>query len=263
MRVLTIAGNTFRENVRDKVLYNLILFALVMIVSAIVLAELTLGHEAKIIIDLGLTSISVFGTLIAIFIGIGLVYKEMERRTVYALLAKPVRRWEFILGKYLGLLFTLLVNVSIMTAGLVLALLYQGGLEWRTYVNLLPAVFLIYLSLAVTTALALVFSTFSTPALSALFTLFLWIIGHFNADLLQFARLTKSAAVGWIAKVLYYALPNIGNFTSVDSRNVIQSAAYAQPLDALAILWTAVYGVLYCTGLLSAAVLVFSRRDFK
>lgn len=263
MRILAIARNTFRENIRDKILYNLILFALIMILSSVALGQLTLGLESKMIIDLGLTSVSVFGTLIAIFIGISLVYKEMEKRTVYALLAKPVHRWEFIVGKYLGLLFTLLVNLAIMTIGIALTLLYQGGTEPGTYVRLLPVVYLIYLSLALTTALALVFSTFSTPALSALFTLFLWIIGHFNADLLQFATLTRSATIGWVAKSLYYALPNFSNFTTLDSRNIIQGAAHALPMDAGVILWITAYGLLYCGGLVAVAILVFSRRDFK
>jgi ABC-type transport system involved in multi-copper enzyme maturation permease subunit len=263
MRVLAIAHNTFRENIRDKILYNLILFALLMILSAFVLGQLTLGYDEKVIVDLGLTSISVFGTLIAIFIGIGLVYKELERRTVYALLAKPVRRWEFILGKYLGLLFTLLVNVTIMTIGLSLTLAYHGGVPLQSYGRLLPAVYLIFLSLALTTAVAVVFSTFSTPALSALFTFFLWIIGHFNSDLLNFARLTNSAAAESVSRVLYYALPNISNFSRVDSRNVIQSAAYFEPIGFAAIAWATAYAVLYCAALLAISVTIFSRRDFK
>jgi len=263
MRVLAIAGNTFRENIRDKILYNLILFALLMIFSSFVLGQLTLGYEAKVIVDIGLSSISIIGTLIAIFLGIGLVYKEMERRTVYALLAKPVHRWEFILGKYLGLLFTLLVNVIIMTAGICLALAYNGSTPLSGYGRLLPAVFLIYLSLALTTAIALVFSAFSTPALSALFTFFLWIIGHFNSDLMQFAVISKSAVAEHVAKFLYYVLPNISNFSVVDGKNVIQSAAYYEPIHAGAVGWASVYAVLYCTLLLILAATIFSRRDFK
>jgi ABC-type transport system involved in multi-copper enzyme maturation permease subunit len=263
MRVLAIAGNTFRENIRDKILYNLILFGLLMILSSFVLGQLTLGYEDKVIVDLGLSSISIFGTLIAIFIGIGLVYKELERRTVYALLSKPVHRWEFILGKYLGLLFTLAVNLAIMVVGLVLTLAYHGSAHWQSCLRLLPAVYLIFLSLALTTAVALLFSAFSTPALSALFTLFLWIIGHFNADLLQFAVLTKSAVAEFVTKVLYYALPNISNFSMVDSRNVIQSAAYYEPIPAAAVVWATAYAVLYCSILLVATATIFSRRDFK
>ena len=147
-RVLAIAGNTYRENIRDKILYNLILFALIMILSSLALGRLTLGNEDKVILDLGLSSISIFGMLIAIFIGISLVYKELEKRTVYALLAKPVHRYEWILGKYLGLLFTLLVNLAVMTVGLALAMLYTGGIQAGGYLRLLPAVYLIFLSLA-------------------------------------------------------------------------------------------------------------------
>lgn len=263
MRVLAIARNTLRENIRDKILYNLILFALLMILSSFLLGQLTLGYEDKVIVDLGLSAISIFGTLIAIFIGIGLVYKELERRTVYALLAKPVHRWEFILGKYLGLLLTLLINVSVMTLGLWLVLAYNGNVSLASYARLLPAVYLIYLSLALTTAVALVFSAFSTPALSALFTFFLWLIGHFNADLLLFAVIAKSAVAEHLARFLYYVLPNISNFSTVDSRNVIQSAAYYEPIRAAAVGWATVYAVLYCAVLLVIAATVFSRRDFK
>jgi ABC-type transport system involved in multi-copper enzyme maturation permease subunit len=263
MTILTIARNTFRENIRDKILYNLILFALIMILSSVALGQLTLGNEKKVIVDLGLSAISIFGTLIAIFIGISLVYKELERRTVYSLLAKPVHRHQLILGKYLGLLFTLLVNVAIMTAGLILTLMYHGGGQLQACVRLVPIVYLIFLSLALTTALALVFSTFSTPALSALFTLFLWVGGHFNGDLLEFSRLTRSEPAQWAFRGLYYVLPNFSNFTSMDSRNVIESAAYGQAIDPMAVLWVTVYGLIYCGILLSLSVVVFSRRDFK
>lgn len=263
MNIAVVARNTFRENIRDRVLYNLILFALVMTVSSIALGQLTLGYERKVIVDLGLSAISIFGTLIAIFIGIGLVHKELERRTVYVLLSKPVRRHEFILGKYLGLLATLSVNVAVMTVGLWLSMLYQGGIEPAGYARILPAVYLIFLSLALTTALALVFSTFSTPALSALFTLFLWISGHFNYDLLEFASMSRTAAMRRAFQALYYLVPNFSNFTSIDSRNVIQSAAYAQPVDWAAVGWITVYGLVYSGALLALAVAVFSRRDFR
>ena len=262
-RILAIARNTFRENIRDRILYNLILFAILMILSSVVLGQLTLGHESKVIVDLGLAAISVFGTVIAIFIGISLVSKELEKRTVYSLLAKPVERREFLLGKYLGLLFTLLVNVTIMAAGLGLTLLYQGGFGFRDFLRLMPAMLLILLSLALTTAIALVFSTFSTPALSALFTFFLWIIGHFTGDLVEFGRMTESAAIANLTRWLYYALPNFSNFKQIDSRNVIQAAGYFQPVSAAAVGWVAVYTLIYCAVLLELALLIFSRRDFK
>jgi ABC-type transport system involved in multi-copper enzyme maturation permease subunit len=157
-QVLTVARNTYRENIRDRVLYNLILFALIMILSSLALGQLTLGNNDKVILDLGLSSISIFGMLISIFIGIGLVYKELEKRTVYALLAKPIHRHEFILGKYLGLLFTLFVNLVIMTVGLELALLYTGRIGLGGYLRVLPAVYLVFLSLALVTAPVYFFS---------------------------------------------------------------------------------------------------------
>jgi ABC-type transport system involved in multi-copper enzyme maturation permease subunit len=262
-KVLAIAGNTYRETIRDKVLYNLILFALIMILSSLALSQLTLGNEDKVILDLGLSSISIFGTLIAIFIGIGLVYKELEKRTVYALLAKPIHRYELILGKYLGLLFTLFVNLIIMTVGLELALLYTGRIELAGYIRLLPAVYLIFLSLALVTALALLFSTFSTPALSALFTFFLWIIGHFGRDLQAFGELTKSASVKWFCLILYYVIPNFSNFALLDSRSIIQSSGYSQPINPFVVMGATLYCLLYCTLIVSLSILIFMRRDFK
>jgi ABC-type transport system involved in multi-copper enzyme maturation permease subunit len=262
-RVLTIARNTYRETVRDKILYNLILFALIMILSSIMLGKLTLGNEDKVMLDFGLSSISIFGTLIAIFIGIGLVYKELEKRTVYALLAKPVHRYELIVGKYFGLLFTLLVNLAVMTVGLELAMLYIGRVSLGGYMRVLPAVFMIFLSLALTTALALLFSTFSSPALSALFTFFLWIVGHFGRDLQNFGELTKSASIKWICRILYYIIPNLENFNIIDSRSVIQSAEYSMPIDPVAVAGCTVYALLYCAAILSLSTGIFMRRDFK
>lgn len=262
-RILAIARNTFRETVRDKILYNLVLFALIMILSSIILGQLTLGNEEKIILDLGLSAISIFGMLIAIFIGIGLVYKELEKRTVYALLAKPVRRHELILGKYVGLLFTLLVNVAVMTVGLELALLYAGRIGLGGHLRVLPAVFLVFLSLAVTTALALLFSTFSTPALSALFTFFLWIIGHFAKDLQSFGALTKSAAVSGLCHVLYYVLPNMASFNFIDSRSVVRTTGIVKTIDPLAVAGSTLYAVLYCAAILALSIIIFMRRDFK
>ena len=262
-RILAIARNTFRETVRDKILYNLIVFALIMIFSSLALGQLTLGNEDKVILDLGLASISIFGMLIAIFIGIGLVYKELEKRTVYALLAKPVHRYELILGKYLGLLFTLLVNLAVMTVGLEFAMLYTGDVGLGGYLRVLPAAFMIFLSLALITALALLFSSFSTPALSALFTFFLWVIGHFGNDLQKFGEYTKSEPVKWLCTILYYLIPNFSNFNMIDSRSILQSPGYSQPIDGFAIMGSTFYCILYCILVLSLSISIFMRRDFK
>ena len=262
-RILAIAGNTFRETVRDKVLYNLILFALIMIFSSLALGRLTLGSESVVILNLGLAAISIFGTMIAIFIGAGLVYKEIEKRTVYSLLAKPMRRSELIVGKYFGLVFTLLVNLLIMTAGLVLALLYTGGVDLWSFVRVLSAVFMIFLSLCLVTALTLFFSTFSTPALSVLFTLFLWVIGHFGNDLKQFGDLTNSAAAQWLCGGLYYVIPNFSNFQMLNGRYVLQAAGYSQIVNLFAVAGVFFYCAVYTALVLSLCIVIFSRRDFK
>jgi len=259
-RILAIAANTFRENIRDRVLYNLILFALVMILASLLLGQLTLGNEDKVILDVGLSSISLFGTVIAVLIGIGLVYKELEKRTVYALLAKPVHRHELLLGKYLGLLETLLVNLAVMTAGLELVLCFTGAGARAGYLRLLPAVYLIFLSQALVTALALLFSTFSTPALSALFTLTLWIAGHFGPDLVRFGSLTRSAPVQSMCRFLYYVIPNFSNFQIIDSR-VIASDVPGM-ISAGAVGWATLYALLYSAVLVAGSVSIFLRRDF-
>src|ERR1700682_3258174 len=178
--VLAIARNTFREAVRDRVLYNLVLFVLLLIGGAIFLGELSAGQDAKIIADLGLSAMLLFGVFIAIFVGVGLVYKEIERRTLYAILSKPIGRGEFLLGKYLGLCLTLLVNGAIMGLGLSLALIYvQRGWD-PLVVRIWPAIFLIYIELAILTGVAMLFSAFSSPALSALLAFFVFVIGHFR-----------------------------------------------------------------------------------
>src|SRR5216110_1831900 len=169
-RVAAIARNAFREAVRDRVLYNLVVFALLLIAGAIFLGELSAGQEAKIIVDLGLSAILLFGVFIAIFVGVGLVYKEIERRTLYAILAKPIGRGEFLLGKYLGLSLTLLVNVVVMGLGLSAAVVYVKRGWDPLVIHIWPAVFLIFIELMILTAVALLFSSFSSPALSALLT---------------------------------------------------------------------------------------------
>src|SRR5947209_8501076 len=182
-RIAAIARNAFREALRDRVLYNLVLFVLLLTAGAIFLGELSAAQESKIIVDLGLSACLLFGAFISIFVGVGLVYKEIERRTVYAIFSKPVGRGEFLVGKYLGLCLTLLVNITVMGLGVSLALLYVRGGWDPLALRIWPALSLIYMELTILTAVALLFSSFSSPALSALLTFFVFIIGHFSADL--------------------------------------------------------------------------------
>ena len=206
-----IAVSVFRESVRDRVPYNLVLFAVLLIASSFFLGQLTAGQDVKIIKDLGLAATAVFGLFIAIFIGIGLVSKEVERRSIYALLAKPISRPQFIPGKYAGLVLTLAVNVAVMTVALYAVLAYMTWTDvGRVPVGLgrarasirrcSKAVFLIFVELMLVTALALFFSTFSTPLLSAALTFGLYIAGHFNADLRNFEQVVDSKPAAWLAR---------------------------------------------------------------
>jgi len=257
MRVATIAIHTFKESVRQKVLYNLVAFALLLICAAILFGSISVGVEQIILITLGLTSISVFGLLIAIFIGIDLVSKEIERRTIYNILSKPVTRVEFILGKYLGLLLTLFVNAAIMTAGFYAALFYQKRALGLEDLSFLGAIYFILLQLAIVVGIAVVFSCISTPVLSAVFTFCLFVIGNFSADLRAFGQETQSALLGTVSDILYYCLPNFGNF------NVISQVAHGQRIPGYLWLGNSLYALLYISILLGLAVLVFEEREFR
>jgi ABC-type transport system involved in multi-copper enzyme maturation permease subunit len=255
-RVSAISFNTFREAVRDRVLYNLIFFALLMVASALLFGQISIGIERIVLINLGLTAVSLFGIVIAIFIGIGLVSKEIDKRTLYTVLARPVRRWEFILGKFFGLVATLVVNTSFMAIGFFAALLYLVHHFQRGDLYLLVALYFIVLQFVIVTALALLFSSFSSPLLSAVFTFALFIIGTFAEDLRAFAALAHGPA-GWMATAAAYLVPNFS------ALNVISSVAHAQPVPPTLIAHNTAYALLYAAASISAAALIFERRNLK
>src|SRR5579872_1633417 len=236
-----VAINTFREAVRDRVLYNLIFFALIMIGAAIIVGQISIGIERQVIVNLGLSAISIIGLIMAIFIGVGLVYKEIEKRTLYSLLSKPLPRWEFLTGKYVGLLITLTVNTFFMTVGLAAALFYVGRPFVHSDVSILIAIYFILLELALVTAIALFFSCFSSPMLSTLFTLGIYVTGVFAADIRNFGDLTQSAFLKAITRALYYLVPNFHNF------NAIAPAAHGEALPVSLIFQNTVYALLYVT----------------
>jgi Cu-processing system permease protein len=256
-RVGAIARNAFREAVRDRVLYNLVIFVLLLTVGAIFLSELSANQEAKIIVDLGLGAMLLFGTFIAIFVGTGLVYKEIERRTLYAILAKPVGRGEFLVGKYLGLCLTLAVNVAVMGVGVSLALLYVERGYDPLILHVWPAIALIYVELLIMVAVALLFSSFSSPALSALLTFAVFVIGHFSADMKTLAAALGSRAARVLFGLLFYLLPNLSHYTQ------ITDAGHGLMPWPTAFAAAVVYAVLYITVLLAAATFIFNRRNFK
>jgi ABC-type transport system involved in multi-copper enzyme maturation permease subunit len=262
-----VAVNVFKESVRDKVLYSIIAFAILLIASSLLIGNLTAGQDIKIIKDLGLASISIFGLLIAIFIGIGLVWKEVEKRSIYTLLPKPMRRQDFLLGKYCGLVLTLVINISIMTAAFYVVLAFMKQFEPAnisvtaaapaTDPAMLKAVVLIVLELMLVTAIAVFFSTFSSPFLSALLTAGLWVAGHFNADLRNFGAVVRSPTLAHVTRAIYYVLPN---FAAFDIKSQVVHAQ-AVPVSYLGV--TFAYGLAYIVFVLAGAAMIFSRRDFK
>lgn len=255
-RLSAISFNTFREAVRDRVLYNLILFVLLLVASAPLFGEISIGLEKIILVNVGLSAISLFGIIIAIFIGIGLVSKEIEKKTLYTILARPVRRWEFIAGKYIGLVMTLVVNAAFMTVGFYVALLVFARGLGKDDAALLVGIYFIILEFFVVTSITLLFSSFSTPIFSAIFAFALFVIGTFADDLRNFTwaatgvtRLFSTAAV--------YLVPNFA------SLNVISQVAHAQPISGRLIFFNTIYALLYSAAATAGAVLIFERRNLK
>lgn len=256
LKIGYIAFNTFREAVRDRVLYNLVAFAVVISGAAILVGQVSIGIERLVVVNLGLTAVSLFGMVISIFIGIGLVSKEIEKRTLYNVLSRPVRRWEFIAGKFLGLAGTLIVNSTCMAIGVFAALLYVSHRFQAADGWILAAVYFIVLQFLIITSLALLFSSFSTPLLSALFAFSLFVIGSFSDDLRSFAAIAPGAS-GWLARGVAYLVPNFS------SLNVIASVAHNQPVAAQLILSNSMYAVVYAGMALCGAIVIFEHRNLK
>jgi len=252
-KIWAIAFNTFRENIRDRILYNLLVFALIMIVLSVALVQLSTGEWERITINVGLGSISIFGSLIAIFLGITLVSKEIERRTIFTLLSKPISRTGFLLGKYLGLLFTILVNTAIMIiVYLVVLYVLKGSFNWSQA----QALILLFIKFAIVVAIALFFSSFSTPTLSAIFTLAIFVIGHLTNDIKTFGEHSKYLAYKYLAKVIYYIIPNLSNYSWLDK------ATYGIVMPGKEFLLTILIGIITVGFILALSSLILERRDF-
>lgn len=262
-----IAGAVFKESVRDRVPYAMVVFAVILIAASFLIGQMTAGQDLKIIKDLGLAALSIFGLFIAVFIGIGLVSKEVEKKSVFGILSKPISRSQFVLGKYAGLVMTLAVNIGVMTLAFYGVLYFMdsttpeairaGWLVPAVDARLLIAIGMLFGELMLITALALFFSTYSSPLLAALLTIGLWVAGHFNSDLRNFETVVDSPAAAGLARVLYYVVPNLAPF------DVKAEAVHGMPIAIGAAGLTLLYAAVYISLLLTAAVAVFRRRDFK
>jgi ABC-type transport system involved in multi-copper enzyme maturation permease subunit len=253
MKIKAIALNTFREAIRDRILYLLLFIAAASLIFSRVLALLTVGDRVKIITDVGLTSLSLFGALMAILIGTGLVYKEIDKKTIYTLLAKPIHRYQFLLGKFFGLVITLLVMLSLMSLiFLVMVLLHSGQMAWGMFV----ALAFIFLEMCLITAVALLFSCFSTPILSSIFSLAFYLIGHVSWGLETLINKLSPGVGRTLARFFYIVIPDLENF------NFKTEIVHHLPIPPQVFVYSTLYGIFYTSFVLAVAVLVFRRRDF-
>lgn len=254
MKVLALAHNTFREAVRDKVFVLVGAFGLVLVLSTIVLSPLTVGAQEKIVADIGLGAIPVFSLLVILFMGSGMLHKEIDKRTIMTILSKPITRLDYLLGKYLGLMATLVIMIAAMIAlfgvacGLTVA---QFKSAYWTSFGLAAC------EMMVMTAVLVFFSSFSTPVLTSLFTLGVFLAGHTVQDLQRFAMVTESRVMESILNVVRFVLPNLDLF------NVRNAAVHGLPIESAHVVWAVAYGLFYTGLMLILAEFAFRRREFK
>jgi len=255
-RVFTIGSNVFREVMRDRILYIIALYALLLGGAVMLIPQIAGGAEDKIILDFGLAAMNVLGLIVAVFVGTGLVNKEIEKRTVLVLIAKPISYSEFITGKHLGLAAVLGALVTAMTA-IFLALLQLNHLSYPLDSILLAVVYL-FLQLCLIAAIALVLGVFTSTVLATLLCFGVYLMGNLSQDLLEFGRLSKNPALEQLMRSLYLVLPDLSR---LDLKNQAVYGFSALP-DAMTLVTNATYGVVYTVLMLAIAIIVFSRREF-
>lgn len=251
-KILVIATLTIREALRDRILYLLLLFAIIFISSSLIISKLTVGDEVKIIKDLGLSAISFFGVLISIFIGIGLLYKEIDKKTIFSMISKPIERYHFLIGKYIGLLITLFAIWFIMSIIFLSFILIKAN--WDN--KLLFALISIYLEYIIITSIAVLFSSFSTPILSSIFSLCLFFIGHLIEGLKMLTKKLHSAFFQSVVMLFYYLLPNLERY---NLRGVV---VHGDKIEPSQLIFYFIYAIFYSTCILLLSVAIFQRRNF-
>lgn len=260
MKFVPLAMNTLRETIRDKVLYVILIFALLMIASGMLLSLLSMNQQDKVVFDLGLSAISIFGLIITVFVGTSMLNKEIDKKTIYLILTKPIRRADFILGKYVGLCLTLLIMTLAMATAFYLVLWYTlNGMGKPLGLPLIStsaaALLLIYLEMILLTAAAIFFSTFATPVMSAMFTLGLYVIGHMSNDLVQFGRLAGRESLTRLMELIFYVLPDL-------ERLNLKNTFLTQPVSTEVLGNSLGYGLLYIAGLLLLSMVIFEGKEF-
>ncbi len=252
MKILRIGMNTFKEAIRNRLYLLFVVFALFFLFSSRILSLLTVGDEIKVMKDIGLATLSLFQSLIALFIGADLIFKEMEKKTLYNILSKPVGRVEFLLGKCLGVAITLLTNVIFMGFVFIAYLLIVSG---KFEPLLFLAIFLIYIESLIISSFSILFSTFSTPVLSFVFTFLIYIIGHISFGLWTLIEKLKRPLEKHLTLAIYYILPNLENF---NLRNEIVNVGTIPE----GFIWRAIiYGFLYGSAIFLLSLFIFQKRD--
>lgn len=260
-RIAAVARNTFREAARNKILYSLLFFALGLIISALALGQLSVHEDRRMIRDVGLFGVDVFSVLIAIFVGVNLLYKELALKTVYTILPKPIARWEFVLGKWLGVMATLVAQIVIMGLVLALTLLAEGGAE-AVDAALVKALWLLLMNVTIVTSVAMFFSAFSSPFLSGLFALGVFVVGRSIPDVRALAE-RMGGAGGELLTAACTLLPNLHLFTpSGSALGAGTVSVHGAFVGASYLGWTTGYAIGYSAVVLACAMLIFRRRDF-
>jgi ABC-type transport system involved in multi-copper enzyme maturation permease subunit len=253
-RIWAIASNGFREVIRDKILYTIVFFALLLVIALQLLPEIAATTEDKILLDFGLAAIGVLGVIVAIFVGTGLINKEIEKRTVLVLIPKPLNRAEFIIGKHLGLSAVLAVIIVAMTA-IYLIILSLGKIQYPL-ISILVSTLFLFLELCLITAVALMFGVFTSSLLAALLTFGVYLMGNLSPDLLKLGSLSKNSNAQALTDTLYLVLPDLSRL------NLKNEAVYGILPSPVTLLGNGVYALLYMVLLLAIAILIFSRREF-
>ena len=253
-RVWAVAANTFKETIRNRVHLNILIFAIGLILLSLVIGEWSIYQQVKVIKDFGLSAMSIFGLLIAIFVGIRLMVQELEQKTIAIIASKPIHRWEIVTGKYFGLGMTLAVNVLIMTFALgVVNLAMEGTVD----LGLIPAIVLIYVEILLIVAFSLFFSVMVSPTLSAVFTLSVFIIGHLSPFLRDYVKLYPDSGFHWVLRAIYHIAPNLENL------NLKMAAVEHLEVPQNFFVYGLLYGIFYTSIVIGLTIVIFRRKDFN
>lgn len=260
-RIAAVARNTFREAVRNKILYSLLFFAVALIVSALALGQLSVHEERRMIRDVGLFGVDLFSVLIAIFVGVNLLYKELALKTVYTILPKPIARWEFVLGKWLGVMATLVAQIVVMGAALAVTLAASEGSQALDSA-LFKALWLLLMNVTIVTSVAMLFSSFSSPFLSGLFSLGVFVVGRSVPDVRALAERIGGGAAD-LLKGACAVLPNLHLFTPSGTALGGQVVSvHGTFVGSGYLAWTTAYALGYSALVLGLAMVIFRKRDF-